>query len=59
MPIKIRVLICLAFSRYGLACKNGIIFLILFDMLINPSFKMRTSFANIARTTVSTSKFIY
>ena len=31
---------------------------ILFDMLLNPSFKM-TSFANIARTTASTSKFIY
>ena len=25
---------------------------ILFDMLLNPSFKMTTSFANIARTTV-------
>ena len=39
---------------------------ILFDMLFNPSFKMMTSFANIAtilaniaRTTASTSKFIY
>ena len=32
---------------------------ILFDMLLNPSFKMTTSFANIARTTGSTSKFIY
>ena len=32
---------------------------ILFDMLLNPSFKMTTSFANIARTTASTSKFIY
>ena len=31
----------------------------LFDMLLNPSFKMMTSFANIARTTASTSKFIY
>ena len=31
---------------------------ILFDMPLNPSFKM-TSFANIARTTTSTSKFIY
>ena len=31
---------------------------ILFDMLLNPSFKM-TSFPNIARTTASTSKFIY
>ena len=32
---------------------------ILFDMLFNPSFKMIRRFANIARTTVSTSKFIY
>ena len=31
---------------------------ILFDMFLNPSFKMTKSFANIARTTVSTSKFI-
>ena len=26
---------------------------ILFDMFVNPSFKMRTSFANIARSTAS------
>ena len=32
---------------------------ILFDMLLNPSFKMTTSFATIARTTASTSQFIY
>ena len=32
---------------------------ILFDMPLNPSFKMMTRFANIARTTASTSKFIY
>ena len=31
---------------------------ILFDMLLNPSFKMTTSFVNIARTTASTSKLI-
>ena len=31
---------------------------ILFDMFLNPSFKM-TCFANIARTTAGTSKFIY
>ena len=29
---------------------------ILFGMFLNPSFKMMTSFANIARTTTSTSK---
>ena len=32
---------------------------ILFDMFLNPSFKMMASFANIARTTASTSKSIY
>ena len=31
---------------------------ILFDMFLNPSFKMAASFANIARTAASTSKFI-
>ena len=31
----------------------------LFDMFLNPSFKMTTSFAIIARTTASTSKFIF
>ena len=32
---------------------------ILLDMLLNPSFKMTTGFANVVRTTASTSKFIY
>ena len=32
---------------------------ILFDMFLSPSFKMTTSFANIAKTTASTNKFIY
>ena len=32
---------------------------VLFDLFLNPSFKMTTSFTNIARTTASTSKFIY
>ena len=32
---------------------------ILFDMFLNPSLKMTTSFANIGRTRVSTSKCIY
>ena len=31
---------------------------ILFYMLLNPSFKMTTGFAIVARTTVSTSKFV-
>ena len=30
-----------------------------FDMLLNPGFKMTTSFTNIARTTGSRSNFIY
>ena len=30
---------------------------ILFDMFLNPSFKLTTSFASIARTTARTSKF--
>ena len=30
-----------------------------FDTFLNPSFKMATIFANIARTTASTSEFIY
>ena len=32
---------------------------ILFDVLLNPSFKSKTSFTNIARTTASASKYIY
>ena len=32
---------------------------ILFEMLLNPTFKRTTDFANIPRTTASTSKFIY
>ena len=32
---------------------------ILFDMLLNPSFQITTSFANIARTAAGTSKLIY
>ena len=32
---------------------------ILFDMFLNPIFKMTLSFAHVARPTASTSKFIY
>ena len=32
---------------------------ILFDMFLNPSFKMTTSFANIPRTTTTITKFLY
>ena len=32
---------------------------IVFEMLLNPSSKMMTSFVNIARTTASTSTFIH
>ena len=46
------------FIYYYLLFKN-IRLAILFDMLLNPSFKMATSFTNVARTTASTSKFIY
>ena len=38
---------------------KGMRLAILFDMLLNRSFKIATNFANIARTTASTSKFIY
>ena len=33
--------------------------IILFDMFLNPSFKMTTTFTNIARTAASTNKSIY
>ena len=45
-------------KRWELNDKNMRL-VIRFDMLLNPSFKMTKSFANIARTTASTSKFIY
>ena len=32
---------------------------IFFDMFLNPSFKITTGFASIARTTARTSKFVY
>ena len=32
---------------------------ILFDMFLNPTFKITTNFANIARTAASTSRYIY
>ena len=32
---------------------------ILFDILLNPSFKMTANFVNIARTTASRGRFIY
>ena len=40
-------------------CSKNIRLVILFDMLLNPGFKMTTIFANIARTTASTRKFIH
>ena len=39
--------------------KKNMRLVILFDMLLNHSFKLTKSFAHIARTTASTSKFIY
>ena len=38
---------------------NNMTIVILLDIFLNPSFKMTTSFANIARPKASTSKFIY
>ena len=32
---------------------------IVFDMFLNPNFKMTTSFADLARTTANTIEFIY
>ena len=42
----------------GLQLLQNMRLVILFDMFLNPSFKMATSFGNIARTPGSTSKFI-
>ena len=39
--------------------KNMTLAVILFDMFLDPNFQMTASFANIARTTTSASKFIY
>ena len=39
--------------------KRNMRLVILFDILLNRSFKMTTSFNNIARTTASTRRFIY
>ena len=39
--------------------KNMTLAVILFDMFLDPNFQKTASFANIARTTTSTSKFIY
>ena len=38
---------------------KNIIFIITFDMFFNPSFKIKASFAKVARSATSTSKFIY
>ena len=40
-------------------CLKTMILVLLFDMFLNPSFKVMATFANIARTTAGTSKFIY
>ena len=47
------------------ACCGGVLMfknmrlVILFDMFLNPSFKMTASFVNTAKAAASTSKFIY
>ena len=43
----------------GVQMFKNMILLMLFDIFFNSSFKMTTDFANIARTTTSTSKFVY
>ena len=43
----------------GVQMFKNMTLVILFNMLLNPNFKMTTSFANIVRTTASTSKFIH
>ena len=43
----------------GVKMFKNMILLMLFDIFFNSSFKMTTDFANIARTTTSTSKFVY
>ena len=60
---------CCAFKLgfVQLICKASLIFksnlfmrlVTLFDMFLNPRFKMTTRFANIARTTANTSESIY
>ena len=42
--------------RWSVDVKNMRL-VIVFDMLVNPSLKVKTGFANVSRTTVSTSKF--
>ena len=38
---------------------KNMILVILFDMLLNPTFRMMTRFATVARTVASTSRFLY
>ena len=40
----------------GVSMFNNVRVVIIFDMFLNPNFKKTTRFANIARTTASTSK---
>ena len=44
--------------RWSVGVSQYMRLLILFYMFLNPSFKMKTSLANVARTTAGTSKFI-
>ena len=46
-------------SKHAVVDLKNIRLVILSDMLLNPSLKMMTSFANIARTAASTNKFMY
>ena len=57
--LKTKRIIRIKASCGGLQVFKVLRLLILFNMLLNPSFKMMTSFANIAGTTASASKYIY
>ena len=53
--LKQREYVSQSMLRWSVDVKNTIL-VIVFDMLVNPNFKMKTSFTNIFRTTGSTSK---
>ena len=53
--LKQREYVSQSMLRWSVDVKNTIL-VIVYDMLVNPNFKMKTSFTNIFRTTGSTSK---
>ena len=46
-------------KRGGVQMFENMRLIILFNMFLNPGFEMTTSFANVARITTSTNKFMY